>query len=218
MSRIKTAVILAAGMGSRLNDVTNDEIPKGLLKINGKTLVERSIEKLRSIGIEKIYIVTGHLSFKYDELANKYKFIKTKRNRKYKATGSMTSLAILENDIKEDFLLLESDLIYEVYALIKAVNYEESDCILLSGKTNSGDECYVEVKDDNLYKISKDINEIGQVYGELVGISKISLELYKSMIKEYRKFNYDIDDEYEFLEYKKSHSKKYDYENASFKE
>ena len=216
MSRIKTAVILAAGMGSRLNDVTNDEIPKGLLKINGKTLVERSIEKLRSIGIEKIYIVTGHLSFKYDELANKYKFIKTKKNRKYKATGSMTSLAILENDIKEDFLLLESDLIYEVYALIKAVNYEENDCVLLSGKTNSGDECYVEVKDDNLYKISKDINEIGQVYGELVGISKISLELYKSMIKEYRKFNYDIDDEYEFLEYKKSHSKKYDYENAIF--
>lgn len=216
MSRIKTAVILAAGMGSRLNDITNDEIPKGLLNINGKTLVERSIEKLRSIGIEKIYIVTGHLSFKYDELANKYKFIKTKRNRKYKATGSMTSLAILENDIKEDFLLLESDLIYEVYALIKAVNYEENDCVLLSGKTNSGDECYVEVKDDNLYKISKDIKEIGQVYGELVGISKISLDLYKSMIKEYKKFNYDIDDEYEFLEYKKSPSKKYDYENAIF--
>ena len=144
MSRIKTAVILAAGMGSRLSDITNDQIPKGLLSINGKTLIERSIEKLRSIGIEKIYIVTGHLSFKYDELANKYKFIKTKKNRKYKATGSMTSLAILENEIKEDFLLLESDLIYEVYALIKAVNYEKKDCILLSGKTNSGDECYVE--------------------------------------------------------------------------
>ena len=83
MSRIKTAVILAAGMGSRLSDITNDQIPKGLLSINGKTLIERSIEKLRSIGIEKIYIVTGHLSFKYDELANKYKFIKTKKNRKF---------------------------------------------------------------------------------------------------------------------------------------
>lgn len=216
MSRIKTAVILAAGMGSRLSDITNDQIPKGLLSINGKTLIERSIEKLRSIGIEKIYIVTGHLSFKYDELANKYKFIKTKKNRKYKATGSMTSLAILENEIKEDFLLLESDLIYEVYALIKAVNYEKKDCILLSGKTNSGDECYVEIKNDNLYKISKDINKIGQVYGELVGISKISLDLYKSMLKEYKKFNYDISEEYEFLNYKKTVSRKYDYENAIF--
>lgn len=55
MSRIKTAVILAAGMESRLSDITNDQIPKGLLSINGKTLIERSIEKLRSIGIEKIY-------------------------------------------------------------------------------------------------------------------------------------------------------------------
>ena len=53
---IKTAVILAAGMGSRLQDITQNEVPKGLLKIEGKSLVERSIEKLRSIGIEKIYI------------------------------------------------------------------------------------------------------------------------------------------------------------------
>jgi len=216
VSRIKTAVILAAGMGSRLSDVTNDQIPKGLLSVNGKTLVERSIEKLRSIGIEKIYIVTGHLSSKYDELANKYKFIKTKKNRKYKATGSMTSLAILENEIKEDFLLLESDIIYEVYGLIKTVNYEMDDCILLSGKTNSGDECYVEVKDNNLYKISKNIDEIGQVYGELVGISKISLELYKAMIKEYKNYNFDKEEEYEFIDYNKDSSKKYDYEDAIF--
>ena len=202
MSRIKTAVILAAGMGSRLSDITNDEIPKGLLSINGKTLVERSIEKLRSVGIEKIYIVTGHLSFKYDELANKYKFIKTKKNRKYKATGSMTSLSILENELKEDFILLESDIIYEVYGLIKTMNYEMDDCVLLSGKTNSGDECYVEVKNDNLYKISKDKNEIGQVYGELVGISKISLDLYKAMLKEYKSFNFDLEEKYEFFDYK----------------
>ncbi|HCW54685.1 MAG TPA: nucleotidyl transferase [Clostridium sp.] len=216
MGRVKTAVILAAGMGSRLSEITKDEIPKGLLSINGKTLVERSIEKLRSIGIEQIYIVTGHLSFKYDELLSKYTFIKTKKNRKYKATGSMTSLAILENDIKEDFLLLESDLIYEVYALIRAINYEKDDCILLSGKTNSGDECYVEVRDDNLYKISKNINEIDKVYGELVGISKISYGLYKSMIKEYKKFNFDAEQTYDFLDYKENASRKYDYENAIF--
>lgn len=41
MSRIKTAVILAAGMGSRLYEVTDDSIPKGFLSINGKTLIER---------------------------------------------------------------------------------------------------------------------------------------------------------------------------------
>lgn len=213
---VKTAVILAAGMGSRLYDVTDDAIPKGFLVVNGKSLIERSIEKLRSIGIEKIYIVTGHLNEYYDKLAEKYSFIETKRNRRYRTTGSMTSLAILENEVKEDFLLLESDLVYEVYGLTKTAMFEGEDCVLLSGKTNSGDECYVEVRNNNLYKISKDINEINEVYGELVGISKISKDLYKDMIKEYRKFMDDLKyNEYDW-DYPNKTNYKYDYEKAIF--
>lgn len=217
MGKIKTAVILAAGMGSRLQDITKDMIPKGLIKINGKSLIDRSVEKLRSLGIEKVFIVTGHLHEFYDEFAKDKKYIETRRNRKYRATGSMTSLSILENELKEDFLLLESDLIYEVYGLIQIMNYKEDDCILLSGRTNSGDECYVEVRDDNLYKISKNETDIQNVYGELVGISKISKELYKEMLKQYRKFNSEIYDfrsgDYFFESGKPS---KYDYENAIF--
>ena len=219
MAKIKTAVILAAGMGSRLQDITNDLLPKGLIKINGKSLVERSIEKLRSLGIEKIYIVTGHLNEFYDELAKDNSYIETRKNRKYKATGSMTSLSILEDELKEDFLLLESDLIYEVYGLIKVINYEQEDCILLSGPTNSGDECYVEVRDDNLYKISKKRAEIEQVYGELVGISKISIELYKEMLKQYKDFNSRINDyksDESFFKSSNKKAKKYDYEDAIF--
>ena len=219
MGKIKTAVILAAGMGSRLQDITNDMLPKGLIKINGKSLVERSVEKLRSLGIEKIYIVTGHLNEFYDELAKENNYIQTRKNRKYKATGSMTSLSILEDELKEDFLLLESDLIYEVYGLIKVINYENDDCILLSGETNSGDECYVEVKDENLYKISKNKKEIGQIYGELVGISKISLELYKEMLRQYKEFNNRINDyknEESFFKTTNRKAKKYDYEDAIF--
>lgn len=219
MRKVKTAVILAAGMGSRLQDITNDMLPKGLIKVNGKSLVERSIEKLRSLGIEKIYIVTGHLHEFYDELAKDKNYIETRRNRKYKATGSMTSLSILEDELKEDFLLLESDLIYEVYGLIKVINHYQEDCVLLSGKTNSGDECYVEVRDDNLYKISKEKEEIEHIYGELVGISKISIDLYKEMLKQYKNFNSKIND-YEnegyFLKNENKRSKKYDYENAIF--
>jgi choline kinase len=219
MKKVKTAVILAAGMGTRLQEITNDKIPKGFIKINGKSLIERSIEKLRSLGIEKIYIVTGHLHEFYDELAKENKYIETRRNRKYNATGSMTSLAILADELKEDFLLLESDLIYEVYGLIKVINHEKDDCVLLSGKTDSGDECYVEVRDDNLHKISKNKEEIQHVFGELVGISKISLDLYKEMLKEYKNFKDDIYenlDEENFYKIKDKEIKKYDYENAIF--
>jgi choline kinase len=219
MRKIKTAVILAAGMGSRLQDITNDMLPKGLIKLNGKSLVERSIEKLRSLGIEKIYIVTGHLHEFYDELAKEKNYIEIRRNRKYKATGSMTSLSILEDELKEDFLLLESDLIYEVYGLIKVLEHKDDDCVLLSGRTNSGDECYVEVRDENLYKISKNKEEIKTVYGELVGISKISIELYKEMLKQYKNFNnkiFDYENEKYSFKFEDSKTRKYDYENAIF--
>ncbi len=209
---IKTAVILAAGMGSRLQDITKNKVPKGLYKIYGKSLIERSIEKLRSVGIEKIYIVTGYLNEFYDEFAKDKSYIKTVRNRKYKATGSMTSLAILEDVLKEDFILLESDIVYEVYGLMKVINFNSKDCVLLSGKTNSGDECYVEVKNDNLYKISKIKDEIEEVYGELVGISKISIELYKEMIKQYREKTSDL----YYSEDDENVITKYDYENAIF--
>ena len=217
MKNINVAVILAAGMGSRLQFVTKDEIPKGLMKVNGKSLVERSIEKLRSVGVNKIYIVTGHLNQLYDEFAEGKGYIQTVKNRRYRTTGSMASLAVLKDELKEDFLLLEGDLIYEVYGLIQAINFPERDCVLLSGKTNSGDECYVEVRDDNLYKISKDKSQIKEVYGELVGISKISIDLFKEMIKENKRHN---DEESYWFDNNaasaKEKNKKYDYESAIF--
>ena len=127
-----------------------------------------------------------------------------------KACLLYTSLAILENELKEDFILLESDILYEVYGLIKTINFEGQDCVLLSGKTNSGDECYVEVRDDNLYKISKIRTDIEEIYGELVGISKISLNLYREMIKAYRSKVSDVYYDNNLGE----EIRKYDYENA----
>lgn len=87
-------------------------------------MVERLIEKFRSLGIDKIYIVIGYLSEFYDELVKKNKYIKIIKNRKYKVIGSMIFLLILEYELKEDFLLFESDLIYEVYGFIKVINFE----------------------------------------------------------------------------------------------
>lgn len=185
-NNIDTAVILAAGMGTRLRSVTNNMIPKGFLEVEGLSLIERSIEKLRNNGIKKIYIVTGHLNSFYDELASNDENIFTLKNEHYEFTGSMASLAVLENVVNEDFLLLESDIIYEEKALQEALNYPADDCIMISGRTNSGDEYYVEVRDNNLYKASKNKDEIDEIYGEWVGVCKISLELFKCMLSKYK--------------------------------
>jgi L-glutamine-phosphate cytidylyltransferase len=185
--KVRTAVILAAGMGTRLKNVTGDMVPKGFLQLEGKSLIERSIEKLLKNSIEKIVIVTGHLNHFYDELAERHENIYTIKNENYKNTGSMASCAAAKELVDEDFLLLESDLIYEELALEELQKIELKDCVLLSGATYSGDEVFVEVRDNGIYNMSKNRQDLGSIEGELVGINKISKELYKRMVAEYEK-------------------------------
>lgn len=86
---VKSAIILAAGRGKRLNDLTND-VPKPLLKVNGEVLIERLITQLQEKGIESIYIVTGykHLMFAY--LEEKYG-VELIYNKKWFCTNNIMS-------------------------------------------------------------------------------------------------------------------------------
>jgi len=65
---VKTAVILAAGRGTRLKEL-GKEIPKGFLQLGEKPIIVESLEKLSAVGIERVVIVTGHCAEKYEELA-----------------------------------------------------------------------------------------------------------------------------------------------------
>ncbi|GIT07343.1 MAG: hypothetical protein CM1200mP30_09730 [Pseudomonadota bacterium] len=65
-SKISTAVILAAGMGIRLRDVTG-LLPKGLLEIGGQSLIYRSLKNLKKGGIDRAVIVTGFQESLYHE-------------------------------------------------------------------------------------------------------------------------------------------------------
>jgi len=63
MKRKYVAVIQAGGKGSRMSELTYDEIPKPLLKINGKTMIEWQIESLAQYGIYDFVIIVGHLGY-----------------------------------------------------------------------------------------------------------------------------------------------------------
>jgi choline kinase len=63
-----SAVILAAGMGTRLKGI-GGEAPKGFLKLGGEPIIVESLRKLERAGITRVVIVTGHLRGFYDELA-----------------------------------------------------------------------------------------------------------------------------------------------------
>ncbi|MGJ0316377.1 2-aminoethylphosphonate--pyruvate transaminase [Aliarcobacter cryaerophilus] len=180
---VKTAVILAAGFGSRLKERTKSQ-PKGFLQIEGQTLIERSINNLFLAGIKKVYIGTGYLSEVYEEFSEKFDSIETLKNEKFASTGSMYTLYNLKEKIKEDFLLLESDLLYEVDALKELLEDKKEDIILASGKTNSNDEVYIQVDYKNyLEAMSKDKSKLNSIYAELVGITKISYNRFQDMCK-----------------------------------
>ena len=64
MKNINLAVIMAGGKGSRLLSITNDEIPKPMVPVDGKPLLEYQVEKLKTYGIKKIVMIVGHLGEK----------------------------------------------------------------------------------------------------------------------------------------------------------
>ena len=184
--KIKTAVILAAGLGSRLGNMTK-AMPKGFLRLGKKPIIEESIEKLLGAGIKKIVLVTGYQARHYENLASNYSEVKTVINPIYDCSGSLYSLSCARDDVNEDFLLLESDLIYEKRALSELIDHERADVILVSGLTHSGDEVFVEVEEHTLVNLSKDRSELKDVFGEFVGINKVSRGLFAEMIQRIKK-------------------------------
>lgn len=182
MKRLRKAVILSAGIGSRLRNIHSNK-PKGFLQFGEKPIIEESIAKLILLGINEIIIVTGYQDKYYEDLKLKYPFLRTIKNEIFETTGSMFSLWTAKELVDDDFLLLESDLIYELQALQTLINSKYDNAILLSGNTGAGDEVYVGIEGNRIVNMSKNIDDIKLLGGELVGISKISFNLYKLMIE-----------------------------------
>ncbi len=181
MQDIKSAVILAAGMGTRLRKVIED-VPKGLLEVGGKKLIFESLKRLTANGIEDIIIVTGYASDKYElALKKEYPNVRFILNKDFDSTGSMHSLFQIRNQFSTGFLLLESDLLYEDRSIPALINSEYNNAILISGQTGSGDEVYVCGENELVQHINKEVTEQFSCQGELVGISKISLTFFEQL-------------------------------------
>ncbi len=174
---VNLAVVLAGGQGIRLNNKFGD-IPKGFIAFGERSLIERSCSLLFEAGIERILIGTGYSSSYYEKYSNG-KNIRCIKNHNYKNTSSFFTLINMKNAVNESFVLLESDIYYERRAVTDVLNSVHENVILVSGNTNSGDEVYVETDSgSNLVNLSKIKNELSNVHGELVGVSKISYETF----------------------------------------
>ena len=177
---VKQAVILAAG---RAEDFGK---PVGMLEIQDFKLIDRTLSILKENGITKIVIVTGYKSEEYEEYFKNSKNVKLVKSDIYKWTGTMHSLSLAKEYIDDDFLLIENDLIFEKRAIKELVESSERDCILFTNESGSGDEAFVEIRDNHLFKMSKDIHQFNRIDGEMIGITKISYKLYQMMLEEFK--------------------------------
>ena len=175
--KIVNAVILAAGKSKDF------EYPNGFIKIENEVIIERSIKILLEMGIKKIYMIVGYKKEYYKSLSKKYGEIILIENNSYERSSSYYSLCLLKNYLKDNFLLLDSDIVYEKKALRKILDSKEDNLILISSETGSKDECYVEVENDIVIKMSKDKSELKKINGEMLGISRLSYSYFKKIIE-----------------------------------
>ena len=182
---IKTAVIMAAGMGTRFGSMT-EERPKGFIEAGGKAMVVRSIETLIDCGIERIIIGTGYLCEAYEELATQFPQIDSCFSPRYAETNSMYTLYNCRDVIgSDDFLLLESDLVFERRAITALMDCPQPDVMLITPVTKFQDQYYVERNAEGVLTNCSVNKEEVNASGELVGIHKLSNSFYQKMCADY---------------------------------
>jgi 2-aminoethylphosphonate-pyruvate transaminase len=184
---VKTAVIMAAGLGTRFGKYT-ELIPKGFVEYKSKAMVVRSIETLIECGIEKIIIGTGWQKESYEALMEKYPQITCVHSPRFAETNSMYTLYNCREAIGgDDFLLLESDLVFEKKAIQSLIDTPFESAMLITPVFKFQDQYYVQMNEKyELINCSTDKNKI-EPSGELVGIHKLSSSFYKIVVDEYEK-------------------------------
>ena len=117
--KITTALLLAAGMGYRLRPIT-DDAPKCLTEINGYSILERLVRCLQLNGIDRLVIVVGHMQ---DSIRNFFEESSTSLNVEfvfnpdYLTTNNIYSWWLARKSLREPFVLIESDLLFNASLL-----------------------------------------------------------------------------------------------------
>ena len=119
------AIILAAGMGRRLGELTNDNT-KCMLQVNGVRLIHRILDSIYETGIRRVVLVVGYKAENVKELiGNEYRGMEIiyVENSVYDKTNNIYSLFLAREYLTaDDTILLESDLIFESRILTKIIN------------------------------------------------------------------------------------------------
>lgn len=160
--RVKRAIFLAAGFGSRMVPITLNT-PKPLVLVKGKRIIETLLDAVVKAGIPEIIIVTGYLGEQFEVLQKKYPNIRIIENKLYNEANNISSAFLIRDKLQNSYVL-ESDLVLYNPNLIRKYEYESN----FLGK-------YVKVTDDWCFETKNGIITKQKVGGydcfQMYGIS-----------------------------------------------
>jgi choline kinase len=164
------AIILAAGKGTRLDGAAVK--PKCLVEVGGLTLLQRQIESLKGVGINRIVVVVGFGADSIrEECSDEVSFVE---NNRFAETSSLYSLWLAREHLADGFVVLNSDVLFHPQLLTDLIECSYHDALLLSDTDPNplGDEeMKVKLKDRMVIDISKAMDPL-EADGENVGIVK----------------------------------------------
>lgn len=171
------AIIIAAGMGKRLSPLTND-IPKCLVKIGDKTIMERQLETLKLCGITDTAVIRGYQGNKINFAGIKYY-----ENTNYQNNNILNSLFCAEPEMNGDFITSYSDILYDKSVVEKLLENKKDIAVVVDtdwqeyyqGRTQHPLEEAekVIIRDDKVLKIGKHLT-VQESDGEFIGMVKFS--------------------------------------------
>lgn len=198
------AIILAAGVGSRIRPMT-DNCPKSLLKIGEETILKRMLTHIEGCGINEIVIVLGYLEEQViDFVKTNFPNLKVSfvTNEKYAETNTGFSLMLTKDLIDgSGFIKFDADVVFDKEILKRLIDCDFDSCLCIDKNINlDAEEIKVILDDKNkVLKASKTVNPKDAV-GESIGIEKIDSRTAELLFSELEVMMEDSKNHQEYYE------------------
>ena len=171
------AIIVAAGIGSRLGELTK-EFPKSLIDINGKSILERQISLFKKFGIDNIVIIRGphREKFSFDD-------VKYVNDDDYENHNLLGSLMVAEDELNEDVIISYGDIIFDETILEQILAFSGNVSVVTIENNYISNIGYYENIDKNP----------GSILGEFIGIMKLSPQSANYFVTKYNELKRNHD-------------------------
>ncbi|MGC4088889.1 MAG: phosphocholine cytidylyltransferase family protein [Polyangiaceae bacterium] len=173
--RTDAAVILVAGVGSRLRPLTNDR-PKALMDVGGETILGRAIRLLVGHGVQEIVLATG---YREDQIRAAVRFLDAPisyfRNDAYESTQNSVSLGLCSTALRgKSFFKLDGDVVFQADVLTRLTEHRADLCVAVDSKRALDAEAMkVRAEDGVISAFGKEI-PVASAHAETIGIERLS--------------------------------------------